>query len=52
VEPPRARVVDLRDRSRAAAVAYLARRPTGEAVGGGRLDALLLRALGIRAIGR
>jgi GT2 family glycosyltransferase len=45
---PGARVVDLRDRSRPAALAYLARSPTGEAVPGSRLDQLLLRIVGIR----
>jgi hypothetical protein len=45
---PGARVVDLRERSRHAALAYLARSPTGEAVPGSRLDRLLLRIVGIR----
>jgi GT2 family glycosyltransferase len=44
---PGARVIDLRDRSRPAALVQLARRPAGVAVPGARGDALLLRLIGI-----
>jgi glycosyltransferase involved in cell wall biosynthesis len=44
------RVYDLRDRSRLAAFAALLRRPAGVAIAGSRLDALVARALGVRAI--
>lgn len=43
--------VDLRRLSLAGALLYLLRRPTGEALAGGRLAALPLRAIGIRPIG-
>jgi glycosyltransferase involved in cell wall biosynthesis len=49
---PGARVVDLRDRSRLAALAQLARRPAGAAVVGSRADALLVRLAGVPPVER
>jgi glycosyltransferase involved in cell wall biosynthesis len=45
-----ARVYDLRDRSRLAALAALARRPAAFALAGSRIDAAAARALGVRTL--
>jgi hypothetical protein len=52
-EPPAtgfARVTDLRDRPRLTALAALARRPASFALVDSRLDALVVRALGVRPL--
>jgi GT2 family glycosyltransferase len=52
-EPPAngfSRVTDLRSRGKLEALASLARRPAGFALVGSRLDALIVRALGVRPL--